>query len=251
LRPARDRAPLPALARAGDVPTFVDAAGAAPVSRREEVRAIVQSAQGNAEIANRLIAEFEAAQKRDFSRALVILSLIGEQRHPSGTAFLSTFIWRPLPRGGRPRGELGLSREAEALERLQVKAANALPYARTREALQATLEVVRKHPLKPVRVEAASSYLWNMGNSEEARRTLSTYLREDERLLLDRPVRQDGMSGRQFNRLLAIYLERHPELRPPAPQSEGRGRLIGSRIAEEPAGPPPPPDSATTRERQP
>lgn len=233
------------------MPAFVDAAAAAPVSRREEVRAIVQRAKDNTEIANSLITEFEAAQKTDFSRALVILSLIGEQRHPAGTAFLAAFIWRPLPRGGKPVGELGLSAEAEALERLQVKAANALPYARTREALQATLEVVGKHPLKPVRVEAASSYLWNMGNSEEARRTLSKYLRDDERMLLDRPVREDGMSAQQFNRQLALYLERHPELRAPAPERTGREGVTKSKVIEEPAAPPPSDEATVIKGRQP
>ena len=138
------------------------------------------------------------------------------------------------------------------MERLQVKAANALPYARTNEAFKATLEVVAKHPLKPVRVEAASSYLWNAGNSEEARRTLTRYLRKDELMLLDRPVREPGSSAKEFNRLLAVYLERHPELRAPAPQRGDRGRLTRQNVAEEPAGPPPPPDSATSYEgRQP
>jgi len=248
LRPARELAPLPALTRSADVPAFVDAASAAPVSRREEVRAAIAATHENGEIADRLIAEFEAAQKTDFSRALVILSLIGEQRNSAGTAFLSRFIWRPLPRGGAPVSELGLSPQAEALERLQVKAANALPYARTNEALQATLEVVSKHPLKPVRVEAASSYLWNTGNSDEARRTLSRFLRKDELMLLDRPVREPRTSAEEFNHQLAVYLERHPELRPPAPQRNDRGSIPRPNVAEEPAGPPPPPDSAMSKQ---
>jgi hypothetical protein len=242
LRASAERARLPALTSAADVPAFVDAASAAPVSRREEIRAIIGRARENAPVARGLIAEFEKARRTDFSRALVVLSLIGEQRHPMGTAFLQAFIWRPLPRGGKPVAELGLSPAAEALERLQVKAANALPYARTPAALAATLDVVRRHPLKPVRIEAASSYLWNAGNREEARRTLSRYLRPDERMVLDRPIREDGMSAEQFNRQLAVYLDRHPEVRPPPAQRNERGRP--TRTVEEPQGPPPPSDSA-------
>lgn len=237
LRAGVAKAPMPALRSAGDVRAFIDAASAAPVSRREEVRAMIQRVKDDVGIANALIAEFEMAQKTDFSRALVILSLIGEQRNPVGTNFLVKFVRRPLPPGGRPTRESGVSPEAEALERLQVKAANALPYAGSAQAMQATLEVVRSHPLKPVRIEAASSYLWNTGNTEEARRTLSRYLHKDELMVLDRPVREQGMTAEQFNRQLALYLDRHPEVRPPAPT---RGPGAPSAGVEEPKGAPPP-----------
>jgi hypothetical protein len=240
LRAEAASAPLPALRSAGDVRAFIDAASAAPVSRREEVRATIQRTRNIVDVAKGLIAEFEIAQKTDFSRALVILSLIGEQRSPAGTSYLVKFIRRPLPSGSRPTTESGVSPEAEALERLQVKAANALPYASTAQALQATLEVVRSHPLKPVRIEAASSYLWNTGNSEEARRTLSRFLRKDELLVLDRPVRDQGTTAEQFNRQLALYLDRHPEVRAPAPT---RGPGAPSTGVQEPAGPPPPSES--------
>lgn len=214
----RQRRPLPPLAQALDVPAFIDAAGAAPVSRREEIRAQVQRVQADSAIAQRLIAEFERAEKTDHSRALVILSLLGELRNPAGTAFLIDYVWRPLPTGGRIIAELGVSAEHEAMERLQAKAANAIAYARTQEASKAALDLAGRHPSRAVRAEAASSYLWNQRGSEEARRLLSQALRRDERALLDRPVRDAGMSAEQFNRLLADYLERHPQLRPPVPQ---------------------------------
>lgn len=241
LRSTRKNA-LPPLARGDDVPAFIAAASAAPVSQREEIRAILGKQRENGEIANRLIAEFETARRSDFSRALVILSLIGEQGNPAATTFLARFIREPLPKGGVPNVELGLSAEAEALERLQVKAANSLPYPRTREALQATLEVVKSHPLKAVRAEAASSYLWNSGNSEKARRILAGYLRRDELMLLDRPVRDAQMNAQQFNALLSRYLERHPELRAPAPK-------LGAPRDQKPGTPAdartvPPPDGA-------
>lgn len=231
------RAPLPALRSAADVRAFVTAAGAAPVARREEIRAIVRRARENDEVAKGLIAEFEVAQRGDFSRALVALSLLGEQSHPAATGYLARFLQRPLPRGGKPTTESGISPEAEALERLQVKAANALPYARTTEAAQATLNVVRTHPLKAVRIEAASSYLWNAPDKDAARKILSRYLRKDELPVLDRPVRDQGMTGEQFNRQLAIYLDRHPELRAPAP---ARLRVIRRPRPDEQPGPPPP-----------
>jgi hypothetical protein len=214
----RQSEPLPPLAQAGDVAAFVSAAGAAPVSRREEIRARIQRVQADAAIAQGLIAEFRAAEKTDHSRALVILSLLGELRNPVGTAFLIDYVWKPLPTGGEIIAELGVSAEHEDMERLQVKAANAIAYARTEEASRTALELAGRHPSRAVRAEAASSYLWNQGGSDEARRLLSQYLRRDEQALLDRPVRDVGMSGEEFNRLLGLYLKRNPQLRPPAPQ---------------------------------
>lgn len=244
LRAAIARQPLPRLASAADVPAFVDAAGMAPVARREELRKLISSAQDNTEIANRLIAEFEAARKRDFSRALVVLALLGEQRNPTGVAFLVKFVWQPLPKGGPVLKELGISAAAETQERLQVKAANGIPYARTPQALKATLEIAARHPLKAVRIEAASSYLWNQGNSEDARRTLAAVLRKDELVVLDRPVRDAGMTGQEFNRQLALYLKRHPELQPPPPQRSGRGNP--RQTGKDAALPPPPAESKSS-----
>jgi hypothetical protein len=243
LRAGLAHQPLPQLVDASDVQAFVVAAGAAPVARREEIRAIIDGAHDNTEITKSLIREFEAAQTTDFSRALVLLSLIGEQRNPAGVAFLVDFVWQPLPKGGPVIEELGMSAEAEAMERLQVKAANAIPYARTEKALQAALEIAAKHPLKTVRIEAASSYLWNQRNSDQARRALAAVLRKDDLVVLDRPVHDTGMSAREFNSQIANYLDRHPELQPPAPRRTGRGKP--GPATERTTLPPPPSESSS------
>lgn len=244
LRAALAARPLPALASAADVPAFVSAAAVAPVAQREAVRGLIAGARDNAAIASRLIAEFELARSRDFSRAQVALALLGEQRNTAGLAFLTTFVWQPLPGGGLAIEELGMSVAAEAQERLQVQAANAIPYARTQPALQAALEIAARHPSKAVRIEAASSYLWNRGNSEEARRTLGQVLRRDELVVLDRPIREAGMTGQDFNRQLARYLERHPELQPPPPERSGHGNP--QPTGEDAALPPPPAESKSS-----
>ncbi|MDR5796470.1 hypothetical protein QCE49_24090 [Caballeronia sp. LZ008] len=248
-RSVRESASLPALRGPQDVPSFVAAASVAPVSKREVVRSAIQASKNNEAIASELITEFNRARKVDFSQALVVLSLIGEQRSSTGTKFLIEFLHQPLPLDGQETSELGLSPEAEAMERLQVKAANGLPYARTAGALQATLEVVAEHPLKPVRVEAASSYLWNAGNTDKARRRLSQYLREDERLLVHRPVRVDGMSPNEFNRQLAVYAERYPELKAPEPTRAHRA-IEGEHTFDEPQISPPTDRSNSDSKRQ-
>lgn len=237
LRAAIAQQPLPRLAGGADVAAFVDAAGQAPVARREALRQLIGDARDNTDITKQLIAEFRAARQHDFSRALVVLALLGEQRNPAGTEFLDKFVWEPLPRGGPVLKELGLSAAAEAQERLQVKAANAIPYARTPLALRLTLEIAARHPLKAVRIEAASSYLWNQGNSDVARRTLAAALRRDEQAVLDRPIRDAGMSAQDFNRQLDGYLRRHPELQPPAPERSGPGKPEKSNDAATPSPP--------------
>ncbi len=208
---------MPSLSSAGDVAPFVAFAIEAPVSRREEVRAAIQAAQGNAAVANALIADFEQAAAADFSHALVTLSLLGEQRNPAGTQFLIAYVARPLPERGVPMQESGVSAQYEAAVRLQAHAALSIGYARTDQALEALLNVVSRHPSAAVRAEAAASILYNWSDNAQVRGQLAQRLRREDRALLDRPVRTDGMSGAEFNRRLALYLEAHPELRPPPP----------------------------------
>ena len=208
---------MPDFSGAQHVAQFVDWASAAPVTRREEIRDQIHEARNNNEIALGLIREFQNAEQVDHSRALVILALLGEQRNATGVEFLIEYVWKDLPREGPGMVESGTTLEFQNMERLQVKAVNGLAYTKDPKALREVLEVVSKHPSKAVRAEAASSYLWNHEDLESARETLSQYLRKDELALLDRPVRGPDMEGEEFNNLLAIFLENHPELQPPEP----------------------------------
>ncbi len=213
----RQNSVMPDFFERSHVAQFVDWATAAPVSRREEIRAQMHKAQDSDAIAKGLIEAFQKAEREDHTRALVILALLGELRNPTGTEFLIEYVWRELPTGGPVMVETGVSLERQNMVRLQVKAVNGLAYTRDPKVLREVLEIVAKHPSKAVRTEAASSYLWNQGNSESARKTLSQYVREGESALIDRPVRGVDMSGEQFNRQLELFLKRHPELQPPAP----------------------------------
>jgi hypothetical protein len=187
------------------------------VSRREDIRERVHKAQDINAIAQGLIEAFQQTERVDHSRALVILALLGELRNPTGTEFLIEYVWREPPTGGPVMVETGVSLAHQNMVRLQVKAVNGLAYTKDPDVLKEVLEIVAKHPSMAVRTEAASSYLWNQGDAEGARKTLSEYVRDGESALIDRPVRGVEMSGKEFNYQLEQFLEGHPELQPPAP----------------------------------
>lgn len=214
----RQNSVMPDFYERAHVARFVDWASAAPVSRREEIRAHVHNAQDSDAIARGLIEAFQKSEREDHSRALVILALLGELRNPIGTEFLIEYAWRELPTGGPVMVETGVSLEHQNMVRLQVKAVNGLAYTKNPEVLQGVLEIVAKHPSRAVRTEAASSYLWNQGDTDSVRKMLSQYVRDGESALIDRPVRGVDMSGEQFNRQLELFLKRHPELQPAAPK---------------------------------
>lgn len=128
------------------------------------------------------------------------------------------YVWEPLPENGIPMKESGISIERYNKELLQSKAVAGLAYLRNPTADQNVLEVVAKHPSNAVRAEAVTTYLWNNKSSKEVKNILRQYVRRGEDLFIDRLIRTSNMSGEEFNRDLVNYLEKHPELIPPAPK---------------------------------
>ncbi len=196
---------------------FLAWAGASTLEEEEDGRRVIQRAQSNDEIAKGLIQEFHTAQQRDFSRALLILSVIGEQKNPIGEQFLFELVRQPLPEKGVTTGE-GELVEQSAAAMLQAKAIDGLAYMKIEKWDQVVLELSGKHPSRIVRAEAINAYLWNHGDSANAREQLTRYVRPDERIFLDRVRRERGEHADSFNRKLSLFMKAHPEARPPAPR---------------------------------
>ncbi|HZI12568.1 MAG TPA: hypothetical protein VE153_19450 [Myxococcus sp.] len=211
----------PALVGSGELArrnarAFIDWAGMSVPDERETARREIAAAASNPDIVRAVIDEARSAQKTDHSRALISLSILGEMRSEQGERFLREFIQQPLPTQGTVvEGDLI---EATALAQLQAKAVAGLAYRRTRAADAEVMRLAGQHPSKIVRAEAISAYLWNHGDTDEARRALAPHVRKDERILLERVRRVSGESAESFNRKLEAFLRAHPELTPPAPE---------------------------------
>jgi hypothetical protein len=205
---------------------FIVWAGASSVDQREDVRKAIAAARDNADIVKAFADEAKRAQNADHSRALLVLSILGEMQSPQAIPFLSEFVRQPFPQTGtQVDGEII---EQTALATLQAKAIDGLAYIHRPDADEDVLRAVAGHPSRIVRAEAINAYLFNHGDSSEARATLAKYVRKGEEIFLDRPRRESGESAAPFNRKLEIYLKQHPETQPPPPAHEYKREKKGT-----------------------
>jgi len=219
LQPAPSLAVAPEQAKEA-VPRFIAWAGASNVKQREDARRIIAEARDNQAVASAFCDEALRSQRTDNSRSLLALSILGEMRSPVGQECLTKLLHQPFPeKGTSAQGEIV---EQTALGMLQGKAVDGLAYLHTRAADEEVLWAAGKHPSRVVRAEAIEAYLWNHQDSEEARETLSRYIRPDEKIFLDRVRRDPGDSAEVFNRKLAVFLKAHPEAAAAAPQKYPR-----------------------------
>jgi hypothetical protein len=210
---------------------FLDWASRSTPAEQEDVRRALAAASGNDDIARAFFDNALAAEKRDHSRALVALSLLGEMRSRAAEAWLRDFVRRPLPQVGTlVNGEII---EQTALATLQAKAIDGLAYLNTENANREVLRAVTEHPSRIVRAEAIDAYLWNHGDSQEARETLRRYVRKGEEIFIDRVRRERGKSAETFNRNLEAYLKAHPEVVSPPPERH-REKPGGGPLSEPP-----------------
>jgi len=211
----------PLLRTKGDVPIFVDWAGKSFVRERETARKAITEARENRDVVSALTEEADRSQEiNDYSRTLLVLSILGEMKNEQGAKYLLDFVRRPLP-------EKGTIVDGEIIERtlqemLQAKAVDGLAYMRSSEWDAPVERVIASHPSRVVRAEAISAFMWNHGDSREARRELSEYVRKEDLILLDRVRRVKGESADVFNRRLKVFLKEHPEVGPPDPQKKNR-----------------------------
>jgi hypothetical protein len=223
----RDRAlhQPPPLAGSGEaarqsVRAFIGWAGFSTVSERADGRKMMEAARDNLDVAKALHDELVESQKKDHSRALLVLAILGEMRSPYGEKVLRDFVQLSLPESGTEAG--GEIVERTALATLQAKAIAGLAYLRSTTADEQVLRAIAEHPSRIVRAEAVDAYLWNHGDSAEARAVAARYVRKGEEIFLDRVRREEGESGETFNRKLGNYLKTHPEVFPSEPTPSNR-----------------------------
>ncbi len=203
--------------------TFISWASLSAPSEREDARREIAAAASNPEIVRSVIEDVRSSYQEDHGRALIGLAILGEMRGSDGERFFREFVRMPLPREGTVvEGEI---LEQTALATLQAKAVEGLAFLRTPEADAEVMRLAGEHESIIVRAEAISAYLWNHGDTDEARKALAPHVRPEERILLDRVRRVSGESAESFDGKLKAFLAAHPEAVPPAPEFRpGKGR---------------------------
>lgn len=230
----------PALSGSGEsarrsVSAFIDWAAASTEKEIETVREHLAAARENRDVGEAFCEHAMRERLADHSRALVALGLLGEMKSAAGEKCFVQFLAMPLPTQGTVvEGEI---LEQTALATLQAKAVDGLAYLGTPSAQEEVLRIVRTHPSRIVRAEAINAYLWNHGDSAEAKAALRKVVRKDEEIFVDRVRFNSGEKAETFNRKLEEFLKAHPEAIPPAPQKSKEG---GPEQKEGRKLPPPP-----------
>jgi hypothetical protein len=186
------------------------------VDEHDDVALALASVSQNWEIAQAFCDEAFNAQNTDHTRALLVLSLLGEMRSELGADCLYNFLWQPLPDTGTI-SEGGEIVERTSLSMLEAKAVEGIAYLRNPVADQMVLEAVAAHPSRNVRASAIDAFKWNHGDSSQVIQTLLGYVRPDELIFVDRIRRESGETLDTFDAKLAQYLAQHPEVVPPDP----------------------------------
>jgi hypothetical protein len=217
------------------VAAYINWAAASTQRDRETVRRGLAEVKGNRQIGEAFCEYARRARFTDHSRALVTLGLLGEMKGAAGEACFREFLAMPLPTQGTVvEGEIV---ERTALASLQAKAVDGLAYLRTPQADEEVLRLAREHPSRVVRAEAINAYLWNHGDSEEAKQALRKRAREDEAIFVDRVRWNTGEKAESFNRKLEVFLKAHPDAIAPAPTKRKEGEQ--GTVRERKLGPPP------------
>jgi hypothetical protein len=224
--------PLTALTVAGvpveqSVRAFVERVSISTPAEREQIRTLIAQSSKNGAVATALSNVAFESRTHDYTQTLTALGVLGELRHPTGTAALIKFTALPLPETGRRvEGEIA---ERVTLEKLQMKAVDGLAYAHTAAADREVLRLAGLHSSRAVRAEAIAAYLYNHQNSAAARKALLAVVKPNERIFIDRPSFVPGMTGAAFNAQLAHYVALHPEIRPPKAQILRPSALAAAR----------------------
>ncbi len=205
---------------AGSVDAFLIWVQGVPQSQTRVIREqIARGAHDNAVI-DALAARLFEIPVQDIGRHLMILSILGETKNERAIDPLTRFVWHKNALVTLPTEELGPGVHTSFFNYdggLRARAAEMLSYIGTRLAMQATRDVVQRHPSQEVRIAAIDAYLFQLHDSDDAKSELQRITQPDERKMIGLPRRTRDMDVKEFDARLNAFYERYPEERPPVP----------------------------------
>lgn len=220
--------PPPVALTADRIDAFIEWVAAVPVGDAQTIRNAVAAARGDDAVHTALIDALFLLPATDFGRHLLLLSVIGELRHPDAAAPLLRFLHLPgdavipKPQTTPTRGTFTSSLDYSA--GLQARAAEMLAHLRTPEALAATLNAAAVHSSPAVRRAALDAYVYNHDDSPEAHDRARAAALPHEAKLVGLPRRTRDMDPEDFNRRVLAFYQQHPSEVPPRPHASQTAR---------------------------
>lgn len=202
------------------VQEFINWASGSDLTERERIREEISKVANDEEILNRLINEFERVDTTDVGYSLIVLSIIGEMQNPKALTFFDSLANRKLPEQVE-RFHSGLTKR-DVAEILSSKAAECAAYLKTPESDRLLLNIISQHPSEAVRSAAIDAYLYNKGDTEEAKQGLRQYAKESDLKFIDRTRFTRASNKEGFDRNLSLFYSKNPkEIAPePGPPTE-------------------------------
>lgn len=168
----------------------------------------------------------------DLGTSLITLGIIGEMKNPQATESLYGITQQKSPARVRIIDE-SLS-QRDMLDMLKSKAVQGLAYMQTAQADTLVLRVIQQDSSRSVRATAIEAFLFNHGDSPEAKAQLRPYVKPEDTPFLDRVRKTTSVTAEEFDAGIERFYALHPEqvppdsevFRPSAEKVEEVGKLI-------------------------
>ena len=212
---------FPSLKKAEEIPLlspstldqFIEIAVSSTSKTDEQIREAIHNAEKDSLLVDGLIARFKNVRSQDLGRGLVILSILGELGSEQAIYFYRDILKDEKEVEEHLTGEYMSDRDI--LEMYQTKVIQSLAYIKSELSDSLVLDYIRWHPAIAVRAAAIEAYMYNHGDSDEAKSILKNVLDEDDYVYLDRTRRNKRQSSVEFNKELVMFYDDHPEQIPP------------------------------------
>jgi hypothetical protein len=206
---------------------FLGWVAAVPVSDRELIQRQVAEVAADDAIVEALLKHLFHLPVQDFGRHLMLLSVLGEMRHPHCVEPLKRFVNLPghavipPPPPEQSSGLPGTS-HLDYGAALQARAVEMLAYSRHPDALEAVLKAASDHGSRAVRLAAIDAYAFNHDDHLEAVERVRRIARPEEAKFVGLPRRSRDADPAAFDARVRAFYERYPEERPPAPSHDAK-----------------------------
>jgi hypothetical protein len=194
---------------------FISWASGSAVSQAGQAQAAIAAAQGNADIANALVAEMNLSDPSQLDRNLVVMSILGELQSSNGEAFFTSVVNTPLPVQAPPQSQDELLGVSTGPAILQAKAIDGLAFMGTPTAKAQVLNQVANSPSPHVRAEGILAYIND--NGAQGRADVLNVIRPEDEIVLDWYPHVSETDSIPIDTKLQTYLSKHPEAVIPAP----------------------------------
>lgn len=226
--------PRPPVRLARDsIEEFLDWVAAVPVSDRELIQKQVAEVAADDAIVEALLKHLFHLPVHDFGRHLMLLSVLGEMRHPHCVEPLKRFVNLPghaviPPPPPEEPSDLPRTSHLDYGAALQARAVEMLAYSRHPDALEAVLKAASSHGSRAVRLAAIDAYAFNHDDHFEALERVQRVARPEEAKFVGLARRSRDADPVAFDARVRAFYERYPEERAPAPSHDAKETMARS-----------------------